>query len=49
MRGMEGEELGRGSYRCVAGEKGQMVSPPECVCESELMLETCIWVTKPSS
>lgn len=29
---MEGGELKRERYRWVAGEKGQMASPPECVC-----------------
>lgn len=29
---MEGRELKRERYRCVSGQKGQMVSPLECVC-----------------
>ena len=32
---MEGGELRRERYRCVAGEKGQMASPPESACMSQ--------------
>jgi len=46
----EGGEPSRGGCWCVAGEKGQMASPMECVCVcvSKLLLETYIWATKPS-